>query len=461
MNQENRRILRALGVAADGAMLLLALVLAYFIRFGLFRGEPGHAPLGDYFRVSVVIVPLLLILYGQRGLYGEARNRSFQKVVETLIVCNLFATLALAAAFFLIRNVDISRWVLAIFFVLGTFFVGLRRFLSLCLRRSRHRRGIGVRRVLLIGSGEAAQLYAEAIAADSTLGYSILGCVTDGTPPPGLPLLGSLWDLAALLEQTAPDEAVAALSVQETSAVSDVIDECEKAGIKLSLIPFYARHLPSQPQIDAVGGVPLINLRRIPLDNVVNAFFKRAMDIAGAGLLLLLLSPLMAFAAVGTRLSSPGPIIFRQVRVGLGNRPFTMLKFRSMRVNARQDTGWTTEDDPRKTRFGSFLRKFSIDELPQLINVLRGEMSLVGPRPELPHFVEQFRQTVPLYMVKHQVRPGITGWAQVNGLRGDTSIPDRIRHDIWYIENWSPLLDCKILLMTVTRAFINPEKLTR
>ena len=250
--------------------------------------------------------------------------------------------------------------------------------------------------------------------------------------------------------------AVAALSIRETSAVGDVIDECEKAGVKLSLVPFYARHLPSRPAIDAVGNVPLMNIRRIPLDNLVNAFCKRTMDLIGSAVLLVLFSPVMLLAAIGTKLSSPGPVIFRQVRVGRNKKPFTMLKFRSMRLNADSDTAWTTPDDARKTRFGYLIRKLSIDELPQLFNVLRGDMSLVGPRPELPHFVEQFRESVPLYMVKHQVRPGMTGWAQVNGLRGDTSIPDRIRHDIWYIENWSVLLDVKILLMTLTR-FTNPE----
>ena len=167
----------------------------------------------------------------------------------------------------------------------------------------------------------------------------------------------------------------------------------------------------------------------------------------------------MLLAAVGVKLSSPGPIIFRQKRVGLNKKPFYMYKFRSMRVNAASDTGWSTNSDPRKTRFGSFIRKFSIDELPQFFNVLKGDMSLVGPRPELPHFVDQFKEEIPLYMVKHQVRPGITGWAQVNGLRGDTSIKERIEHDVYYIENWSILLDIKILFLTLFKGFVNQEKL--
>jgi exopolysaccharide biosynthesis polyprenyl glycosylphosphotransferase len=216
--------------------------------------------------------------------------------------------------------------------------------------------------------------------------------------------------------------------------------------------------MPSHPQIDSLNGLPLINLRRIPLDNLGNAFLKRAMDVVGSLLLIVVTSPLMLFAAIGVKLSSPGPIIFKQRRVGLNKKEFYMYKFRSMKVNAASDTAWSTNSDDRKTRFGSFIRKCSIDELPQFFNVLKGDMSLVGPRPELPHYVEQFKEEIPLYMVKHQVRPGITGWAQVCGLRGDTSIEDRIRHDVYYIENWTLLFDIKILFLTLFKS-VNREKL--
>lgn len=218
--------------------------------------------------------------------------------------------------------------------------------------------------------------------------------------------------------------------------------------------------MPSRPSIDEVGDVSLVNLRHIPLDNIGNAFLKRAVDIVGSLLLILCTSPIMLFAAIGVKLSSPGPILFKQERVGLNKKPFYMYKFRSMRVNDKQNTGWSTNSDPRKTKFGSFIRKFSIDELPQFFNVLMGDMSLVGPRPELPYFVNQFKESVPLYMVKHQVRPGITGWAQVNGFRGDTSIQGRIEHDIYYIENWTLLFDIKILFMTVFK-FSNSENIVK
>ena len=251
---------------------------------------------------------------------------------------------------------------------------------------------------------------------------------------------------------------VLAIPAEDNARVPGLISVCEKTGTKASIIPFYAAYLPSNPQIDDLDGLALINLRRIPLDNLGNAFLKRAEDILGSLVLILLTSPLMLIAAVGVKLSSPGPILFCQERVGRDKKVFRMYKFRSMRVNTKQQTGWSTDTDPRKTRFGALIRKCSIDELPQLFNVLRGDMSLVGPRPEIPFYVEQFKEEIPRYMVKHQVRPGITGWAQVCGFRGDTSIEKRIEHDLYYIENWNLLFDVKILLMTVFKA-VNSEKL--
>ena len=214
-----------------------------------------------------------------------------------------------------------------------------------------------------------------------------------------------------------------------------------------------------RPYIDEVEGLPLINLRRVPLDNLLNSFVKRMFDIVASLLGLAILSPFLLAVAIGVKITSPGPIIYKQERVGRNKKIFTMYKFRSMAVEGNADTTtWGTRDDPRRTRFGAFLRKYSIDELPQLYNVLRGDMSLVGPRPERPFFVEKFREEIPLYMIKHLVRPGITGWAQVNGWRGDTSIEKRIECDIHYIENWSFLLDIKILFLTVFRGFVNQSE---
>jgi exopolysaccharide biosynthesis polyprenyl glycosylphosphotransferase len=225
------------------------------------------------------------------------------------------------------------------------------------------------------------------------------------------------------------------------------------------VIPFYNDIIPANPTIESIGRSKLINMRVNRLENIGWGMLKRGFDLVVSILGLVLLSPLFLILAVGVKCSSPGPILFRQTRVGYKRRPFEMLKFRSLRQNKEENTAWTKDSDPRRTKFGAFIRKTSLDELPQLINVLKGDMSLVGPRPELPHFVEQFRETIPYYMVKHQVKPGMTGWAQVNGLRGDTSIEERIEKDLWYIEHWSPWLDLRILFKTFFGGAINAEKI--
>ena len=293
---------------------------------------------------------------------------------------------------------------------------------------------------------------------DRSLGYLVDGYVAGTRHLKDVPCLGGYEQLEDIVDTRKPDEVVVAVGGEGYDLIGRVIQICEKTGTKVSLVPYYAAYMPSNPEIDNINGLPVINLRRIPLDNMGNAFVKRAMDIVGALALIILTSPLMLAAAVGVKLSSPGPVLFKQERVGKDKKTFYMYKFRSMRVNSEEKTGWSRNSDPRKTRFGALIRKFSIDELPQFFNVLKGDMSLVGPRPEVPHYVEQFKEEIPRYMVKHQVRPGITGWAQVNGYRGDTSIRKRIEYDIYYIENWNVFFDLKILLMTPFKS-VNQEKL--
>lgn len=459
MIKENQKVLNGLNVVTDALLAFAAIIPAYILRFYVFSGEPDHMVLSYYIRAALCLTPLFLMIYALLGLYESFRSREYIRELERIIAANLAVVGLFTVFLYVIKDIHISRWVIAFYFCLATLLVSLKRLLLRHILRSYRTQGYNLKHVLVVGSGHAAVSYRQAVEADPSLGYDIVGCITDEEPPQGIAPIGGFADLERILDGNDYDEVVAALSVTESDRIRDVISACEKTGTKLSLIPYYFEYMPAHPYVDEVGGVPLMNIRRIPLDNIANAFIKRAMDIVGGTLCIILFSPLMLFAAIGVKLSSPGPIIFKQIRVGRNKKPFTMYKFRSMRVNARENSGWTTDTDPRKTRFGSFIRKFSIDELPQLFNVVKGDMSLVGPRPELPHFVEQFKESVPLYMVKHQVRPGITGWAQVCGLRGDTSIPDRIQHDIYYIENWSPLLDIKILILTVFKGFVNSEKL--
>lgn len=271
--------------------------------------------------------------------------------------------------------------------------------------------------------------------------------------------LGCYEDMSKVLENHPMDIIVVALEAHETQFMRYILEAADKEGAKVELIPFFNEYYPAHPTIDVVGETKLINLRATPLDNVGWALLKRCMDIVGSLILIIITSPVMIIVALGVKISSPGPVFFKQKRVGLNKKTFKMIKFRSMRTDI-DHTGWSTDVDNRKTKFGSFM-KCSLDELPQFFNVLSGKMSLIGPRPEIPRYVQQFKEEVPLYLIRQQVRPGITGWAQVNGLRGDTSIEERVKYDIWYIENWSIGLDIKILFKTVFGGMVNSEKVVK
>ncbi|MDE6942036.1 MAG: exopolysaccharide biosynthesis polyprenyl glycosylphosphotransferase, partial [Lachnospiraceae bacterium] len=260
-----------------------------------------------------------------------------------------------------------------------------------------------------------------------------------------------------ILTQNRLDEIGITLSLSDYDRLENIVKTCEKTGVHTKFIPDYNSVIPSRPYLEDLDGLAVVNIRRVPLSNMANMLLKRIVDIVGALFAIVLASPFMLAAAVGVKVTSRGPLIFKQERVGLHNKPFQMYKFRSMEVqnDADEKKGWTTKNDPRVTKVGRLLRSTSIDELPQLFNVLKGDMSLIGPRPERPLFVEKFKEEIPRYMIKHQVRPGITGWAQVNGYRGDTSIKKRIEYDLYYIENWSMGFDFKILFLTFFKGFIN------
>lgn len=311
--------------------------------------------------------------------------------------------------------------------------------------------------LLMTDSQEMADAYMEEILSNPQFGYSVIGYVGNLNVI-GLAHLGTTKDLDRILKEYRPDEVVLAFDTVRKKLLTKYISVCNNNCAKILVVPAICGYFRSPRQVTEIGNLPLIDIRSTPLDSVSNRVAKRFLDIVGSLILIVLTSPLMLFTAIGVRLSSPGPILFRQTRVGRNNRNFTMYKFRSMRVNDSQQTGWSTENDPRKTKFGAFIRKVALDELPQFFNVLKGDMSLVGPRPEVPFYVEKFKKEIPLYMIKHTVRPGITGLAQIKGLRGDTSIQARIDEDINYIENWTFWSDIRILLMTPFCAFNRHEK---
>ena len=462
MIKENQRLLNQLNVLSDGVIIFLSLPLAFWIRFFLLPGGIISVPLSQYITLDIFLTGAQLFTYAAMELYRSFRTIPLRRELPRLWCANGLIMLVLLSVLFVQHDEHYSRWTLAIFFLLSAGTLSLKRFF---LRKALHhfrQEGYNQKHVLILGSGTAAQNYLQAIRTSRELGFHAVGYIaSQRMKGQGLVYLGDFDKLSAVLEKYRPDEVVSAVELEDYRRTPQIISACEKAGTKLSIIPIYAEYMSAHPQFDDLNGIPLMNIRRIPLDNWANAFCKRTMDVAGSLALILLTSPVMLACAIGVRLSSPGPIIFKQKRVGLNKKFFYMYKFRSMRVNKQQDTQWSGNRDSRKTKFGAFLRKCSLDEFPQFFNVLKGDMSLVGPRPEIPYYVEQFREEIPLYMVKHQVRPGITGWAQVNDLRGDTSIKARIEHDIYYIEHWSLLFDLKILLMTVFKGkFLNSEQMS-
>lgn len=459
MIRENQDLLNRINIFLDGCLVFLSFMIGFVVRFYILPGGTMTMPTSSYLMVALALVPIHLFTYSIIGLYQSQRSVRLHRQLGKLFWANTFDFILLQMFFFLFKDVHFSRLALLIFFACVNGSLGVKRIIE---RKSLHRlRQLGHNKkfVILIGCGQAARDYLREIECSPELGFEVVGYIADRPDISRIPHLGSFDDLTDILNSHKPDEAVAGLDIDEYIQMPTIIKGCESSGTKLSLIPFYAQYMPSNPQFDSLNGLPMINLRRIPLDNLGNAFMKRAMDIIGSLILIICSSPIMLITAIGVKLSSPGPIIFKQQRVGLDKKLFYMYKFRSMRVNSGSDTSWSTNHDNRKTKFGAIIRKCSLDEFPQFFNVLKGDMSLVGPRPELPHFVEQFKEEIPLYMVKHQVRPGITGWAQVNGFRGDTSIEERIRHDIYYIENWSLTLDIKILIMTLWRGVFNQEQL--
>ncbi|MBP1934779.1 Undecaprenyl-phosphate glucose phosphotransferase [Ammoniphilus resinae] len=397
--------------------------------------------------------------------YVPKRRKRFAFEVGKVIQVHVISMLFLLSFLFLYKEVDISRAFLALFLAVNIIFIlSFRLILKTGLKRFR-RKGFNKQYILILGAGVLGRKFHDNVKSYPELGYEVVGFLDDylevhlnEDKHRYKPIIGKVDQLSLILEERKLiDEVIIALPLSAHKKYRQIIGICEKAGVKALIIPDFYDYLPAEPSFDNFAGMPLINIRDIPLDEVSNRFWKRAFDIVFSLIAIMITLPIMILIAIGIKLTSPGPILFKQERVGLNRRMFKMYKFRSMHVSTHNvsDTVWTTENDSRRTKFGSFLRRTSLDELPQFFNVLFGDMSVVGPRPERPFFVEQFKEDIPKYMIKHQVRPGITGWAQANGLRGDTSIEDRIYHDIFYIENWTLLFDIKIILKTIVNGFMN------
>ena len=462
MIRKNQEFLNKVNMILDMLLVIGAYMLASWLRLDFLDGDSMNmAGISEKTLLLAVAYSLMLLLIlSIFGFYNTTRTRKLIWKVKTIIIAVTLSTLIATTLFFVFRLVDFSRGVILAFYVITLLLlIGKYAFMRLVLRRFRGK-GYNLKHVIVIGTGRLARQYKDDIAEEAELGFHILGFVGNpNTLKEEEQHLGSFKDVDKILSSPEISEVVIALEPEEYGRLWTIIPACEKNGVKYSVIPFYNDIIPANPTIETIGKSKLINMRVNRLENLGWAMLKRSFDFITSLLGLIILSPLFLFIAIGVKLSSPGPVLFKQNRVGYQRKEFKMLKFRSMRQNDEENTAWTTNEDPRRTKFGAFLRKTSLDELPQLINVLKGEMSLVGPRPELPHFVEQFKDTIPYYMVKHQVKPGMTGWAQVNGYRGDTSVEKRVELDLWYIDHWSFWLDIKILFRTFFGGMVNKENL--
>jgi exopolysaccharide biosynthesis polyprenyl glycosylphosphotransferase len=465
MNRDRaRKFLSLLLVLLDAAAIVIAFALAYLLRAVIQLPNPSvnlgqfsdYAPL-----LALQLIAILLTFFFYRLYHlGRAISRvdQFYSIFGGVSVGTL---LAIAVASFAFKNsvfeLDYPRAMVIYAWILDIVLVNLGRLFHQWLRTFVQERGLGRDRALIVGSGPVAQMIVQKIRYSPYLGYEVVGLVNGSLGESEnleAPVLGGVDALPDLIAEHEIDEVIIALPEASHQELIRIISLCERGQTAIKVYPDLFQIMATHVSIDDLGGLPLISVQDVALRGW-KLTVKRAMDIVGSALGLIFLSPVMMLTAFIIHLESPGPVFYIQERMGLDAKPFKVIKFRSMRQDAeRHGPGWTTRDDPRKTRFGNLLRRTNLDELPQLINVLIGEMSLVGPRPERPVYVQQFRQSIPRYMERHREKAGMTGWAQINGLRGDTSIWERTKYDLWYIENWSIWLDVKILIRTILQSAV-------
>lgn len=470
MIKSNQKTLNIIHVILDALLVMLSFYIAYQFRFYFPLTTYFIPPLSQYClpfwyycQKMFPIVPAYLLIYYACNLYNPKRSRSRRLELLDLCRANIFGIAFFTMYITFMKIPDMSRVFIAYFFAINlTLGFLFRRILVMVLRHFR-KKGYNLKHIVIVGYSRAAEGYIDRILKNPEWGYQIHGILDDNKKPGetyrDIKVLGKIDNLFKILPKNKLDEIIITLSLNEYQKLEHIVTFCEKSGVHTKFVPDYNNLIPTTPYIEDFNGLPVINIRHVPLSSPVNKFVKRSMDLLCGTLALLVAAIPMLVVAIIIKTTSKGPLIYSQVRVGLHNREFKMYKFRSMAVQeeSAEKKAWTVKNDPRVTPIGKFIRKTSIDELPQLFNVLKGDMSLVGPRPERPFFVEQFKEEIPRYMIKHQVRPGMTGWAQVNGLRGDTSIPKRIEHDLYYIENWTIGLDIKILFLTVFKGFVNPN----
>jgi Undecaprenyl-phosphate glucose phosphotransferase len=451
-------------VVNDLVMVALGFYVAYWLRQEVGLPPPVNiAPFGDYVVMMFVQLVIMNIVYFFSRLYDVQRSMPRLDEFYRIFASTSIGTIStIAFITFLFKNsaleLDFPRVMVVYAWLLTVVLVTASRSLMMVVRNQLRRRGVWADRLLIVGTGDVGRMILQKIRQMPRLGYQVIGFV-DGDRLPeqqqimGVPILGGVDDITDIIKEHNVEEVIIGRPELSHQEVLAIISRCERGQVGIKIFPDLFQIIASELSIGDLGGLPLLTVRDVALRGW-RLTLKRAVDLLGSAALLLIFSPVLMLVALAIKLDSSGPVFYAQERMGLDARPFWCLKFRSMRTDAEKDgPGWTTEGDPRVTRLGRLMRRFSIDESPQLINVFLGEMSLVGPRPERPMYVEQFQRSIPRYMDRHRERAGMTGWAQVNGLRGDTSIAERTKYDLWYIENWSLWLDFKIMLRTIFSVF--------
>ena len=431
----------------DAGIIGAAYFFSWYLRFksGFFVQDVGVLPAKTYFSALFLIIPGYLLLYSIFQLYMPRRVKSYRKELMDIIRANGIGFMIFILVLYFIKQEHFSRQMLCIFFFINISLEFASRYLIRTILWKMRKQGLNQKHILMIGESQMAEQYMDRLRENPKWGYQVFAHLKDEEK------------LERILEGNELDEVVIALRAEDYGKLERIVDVCEKAGVHTKMIPDFGNVISTRPYIEDVQGIPVIHVRRVPLNIMRNRAAKRAVDLIGATVAIILFSPVMLLTVLVVALTEEGSVIYRQERVGLHNQVFYMYKFRSMIMQdeEKEKAEWSTRNDPRITPVGKLIRRTSIDELPQLFNVLKGEMSLVGPRPERPQFVQKFRDEIPRYMVKHQVRPGMTGWAQINGYRGNTSIEKRIEYDIYYIENWTMVFDMKILILTIFKGFFD------
>jgi Undecaprenyl-phosphate glucose phosphotransferase len=469
--RRHNRLLVALYVTSDAVLAMWAFVLAYGIRFesGLITVYRGIPPIQQYLDLLPFVAVLTPFAFWLQGVYRLRRGRSrvddfFAVLIGSIlaVVFSVLSTLYVGAYYASDASraqgaFQVSQIVWGLFLAFTVLFTYASRETVRELLERRWRAGIGLKRILIAGAGDLGRMVADRILQHRELGYQVVGFIDDRAGGDhigyrGLPLLGTLSEVVEIAHRERIDNLYVTLPLEEHAKLLDLMEVTSREFIDVKVVPDILQFIALRARLEDLDGLPVININEIPLQGF-NAWVKRGLDVVLSVAAMVLLAIPFAIIAALVKWTSPGPVFYKQERMGLDGKAFTVYKFRSMHQDAEEDTGpvWAGDDDPRATSVGRWLRKMDLDELPQFWNVLKGDMSIVGPRPERPFFVEQFKHRIPQYMLRHKVKAGITGWAQVNGWRGNTSLEKRIEYDLYYIENWSVTLDLKIMWLTVVR----------